>query len=184
MITCICIYEIRIKTHNEIKSIPPGTIFESDNNTSVLALLEQRKIKVLSRSKIYFPLQQSPQCPQCLKNESYKGSPAADIDISKSAMSANIEDEKFPQRPLPPANESLAGWNKDMQGLIDWFQTAPRIRQPFHLVKHIHVCKPEKFYDSLERSIQAGPSGLMGRYGVLRDDLKKLREVVEENNFQ
>jgi hypothetical protein len=182
MITCESLYEISIKTPSGVRSIPPGTIFESNNNAGILSLLKREKIRIISSSEIHPPLNQSPQSPQCLQNEASKGTPVADIDISKSAMSATIRNEESPLSPLPPAKEIVTGWNQEMRGLIDWFQTAPRLKQPFHLEKHLHVCTPEKFYDSLERSIHAGPSGPRGRHGALMDNLKKLKIVMDGCN--
>jgi hypothetical protein len=184
MITCESIYEIRIKTPSGIKSIPPGTIFESDNDTGVLLLLKQRKIRVLSRSKIHFPLQQSLQSPQSLQSENCIGFPDTDIKKQKSAMSAiNITGESRP-RSLLPKNNTVTGWNQEMRGLIDWFHTTPRRTQPFHLAPHLYVFTPEKFYESLQLDIQEGPLGPRGRHGALMDDLKKLRKVIDAWNFQ
>lgn len=180
MITCQTIDEIRIKTPSGIINIPSGKIFNTSNINKVLYLLKSSKIAFISSDNDNLPTEQCPQSPQRLQSENCKGFPDADIGKQKSAMSASNQVTS----PLHALLESTCGvreWDPEMQQYLEWFKTAPRIEQPFHLAKHLRICSPEKFYASLERNIQAGPLGPRGRHGALLDDLKKLKTLIDGN---
>lgn len=181
MITCQTIDEIRIKTPSGIINIPPGKIFNTSNINKVLSLLRSSKIAFISSYNDNLPTEQCPQSPHCLQSESCKGFPDADIEKQKSAMSAS-DQVNSPQHALSKATCGVSGWDQEMQEYLEWFKTAPRIEHPFHLEKHLYVCGPEKFYDSLDCSIQAGPSGPRGRHGALLDDLKKLKTLIDRDD--
>lgn len=83
---------------------------------------------------------------------------------------------------ITPRTNMNASWSKEAQELIDWFVAVPKINEPFHLDQHRQICNPEKFYDSIIRDIQAGPSVSRNKHGVLMDDLKKLKIVVDGYN--
>lgn len=159
-------------------NIPPGKIFSTSNIYNMLSLLKRSKIAIISSDNDNLPIEQSPQRPQCLQTENCQGFPDADIDSQKSAMSASNQVNS----PLPALSKAICGvreWDPEMQQYLEWFKTAPRIEQPFHLAKHLRICPPEKFYASLERSIQAGPLGPRGRHGALLEDLKKLKTLID-----
>jgi hypothetical protein len=178
MITCRTIDEIRIKTPSGIINIPSGKIFNTSNINKVLSLLKSSKIAFISSDNDNLPTEQCPQSPQCLQSENCKGFSDADIGKQKSAMSASNQVNS----PLYVLSESACGvreWDPEMQQYLEWFKTAPRIEQPFHLAKHLRICSPEKFYASLERSIQAGPSGPRGRHEAILEVLKKLKTLID-----
>lgn len=159
-------------------NIPPGRIFNTSNINSALNLLTHSKIVIISSRNEDITIGRSPQCPQRLQSESCKGFPATDIERQKSAMSADGEGDS------PPCTSSQVSdgeqeWDHEMQRHIEWFKAAPRITRPFHLEKHLYVCMPEKYYESLDRSIQTGPSGPRGKHGALMADLRRLREVSD-----
>ena len=82
--------------------------------------------------------------------------------------------EKGPQHAIP------SEWDGPTLELIAWFKAASRLTTPFHLIPHIHVCDPRKFYEALEDDIEAGPEGPRMRYSTLIGDLKQLRSIMEK----
>lgn len=181
MITCRTLDEIRIKTPSGIMNIPPGRIFNTTNINKALTLSKHCKIEIISSNNDDPLIKQSPQRPQCPQCEDCQGFPDADIEKQMSVMSAN-DQWNSPPLAFSKVTSDVRGWDPEMVLSLEWFKAAPRIKQPFHLEKHLYVCMPEKFYDSLERSIQAGPSGPRGMHGALLEDLKKLRQKIDGSN--
>lgn len=72
-------------------------------------------------------------------------------------------------------------WNDRAKELIDWFQNAHLPMEPFRLSPHENITDPMKYYAMLGNDIEVGPTGARARYGVLEDDLKKLRDYCEKN---
>jgi len=80
------------------------------------------------------------------------------------------------------ASYSMRHWDQESQEIIDWFMAVPRMKNPFNLDAHRHVFMPDKFYESIMRDIQAGPSGPRNKYGAIMDDLKKLKAIMNGND--
>jgi hypothetical protein len=75
--------------------------------------------------------------------------------------------------------ESENDWSPDERTLFNWFQ-ANRARLPrkrFTLSPGVVVSDMDRFLETLQRDIEAGPNGARGRHGAVRDDLRKLREI-------
>jgi len=71
-----------------------------------------------------------------------------------------------------------ASWSPDVQALIDWFMESATPAESFYLGPHIRVIDPEKFFSSLRREIEAGPTSPRGRNGALLYDLNTLRKIL------
>lgn len=65
-------------------------------------------------------------------------------------------------------------WPADEKLLVDWFLAAQVPESPFQLHSAEKVIDTKLFWDSMRRSILAGPGGLRARYGALQSDLKAL----------
>jgi len=78
------------------------------------------------------------------------------------------------EKTQPGANVK-AIWPPEVQVLMDWFMELEPPKTPFYLEPHIHVIDPEKFFVSLRREIQTGPTGPRARMGALQADLRVLR---------
>lgn len=110
-----------------------------------------------------------------------------------SAKSAKLSPEKkiTPQNPSPkgtpearqqvePEPKMKAIWPPEIQLLIGWFlKLEPREIAPFYLEPHLHVTDPVKFCAALRREVLAGPTGPRGKHGALLEDVRKLKELVE-----
>jgi len=66
-------------------------------------------------------------------------------------------------------------WPSEVQVLMDWFMELESPVAPFYLEPHRKVIDPEKFFASLRREIQTGPTGPRARMGALQADLRVLR---------
>ncbi len=188
MIICRVPDRIRIKNPNRIRYILPGDIFETSNIGSAISLLKHKKVEIISSDNESLHVKQSPQCRQCPQcpqspqSEYSRQFRDADIEKEKSAMSANDQWNHSP-RGLSKGGSDVSEWDVETQRYLEWFRTAPRMKRPFHLETHLYVSLPPGFYDSIERSIRAGPSGPRGKNGALLDDLKKLRRVIDGDNL-
>ena len=74
-----------------------------------------------------------------------------------------------------------AHWPAGAQELIAWFEAA-LVRgelpsRPFSLFDHLSVVDPARWYGALSRDVVCGPCG--PRAGVLLEELRQLREIVE-----
>ena len=76
------------------------------------------------------------------------------------------------------ANKYTAMWPSNMHGLIEWFIALKPPAAPFDQEPHIHVINPEKYFTSLKREIESGPSCPRGRNGTLICDLNTLRKIL------
>lgn len=81
------------------------------------------------------------------------------------------------EKTQPRANVD-AVWLPEVQALIDWFMKLEPPAAPFYLEPHIHVIDPEKYFTSLRREIESGPSCPRGRNGALLYDLNTLRKIL------
>lgn len=179
MLTCEVLSEIHIKTHNGIKTIPPGKIFETSNIKAADSLVKSRKIKILSTDINDLSAKQSPQCPQSPQTKEYQRISDADIDMPKSVMSACRDAAADRSRKNLSAANNMNHWNDEMQELIAWFRAAPRPTQTFLLANHMRVINPEKFFAALEREIEAGQRSPRARTGALQSDLLAVRNYME-----
>jgi len=78
----------------------------------------------------------------------------------------------------PEANNA-DGWGEAMAGLIQWFANASLPEDSFSICDHEHILNPEKYYSTLRRDIDQGPSGPRARTGALRGDLQRLKAFCE-----
>jgi hypothetical protein len=101
--------------------------------------------------------------------------------ITTNIISSNNK-ENTPRTQVTFGTHSLGQWDQPSKDLINWFITTPKIKEPFCLDQHRRVCNPEKFYNSIMHDIQAGPSAPRNKHGVLIDDLKKLKIVMNGYN--
>lgn len=70
-------------------------------------------------------------------------------------------------------------WTEEDKELIEWFLTLPESsypKTPFFLRPGVRVVD---FFTSLKEEIARGPEMARARNGVLQDDIKDLRKVVE-----
>jgi hypothetical protein len=179
MIVCEALSEIKIKTPDGIRIISTGNKFETASINAANYLVKNNKIKILSTNTNDLTLEQSPQCPHCLQALEKQGIPAADIDVVKSATSTCGDSSAFnDQGPTSNSNS----WNSEINDLISWFKTAPRLKTPFSLAGHLKVINPEKYFAALETEIAAGPKSPRAKYGTLQSDLLKLRNLFKEIN--
>ena len=81
------------------------------------------------------------------------------------------------EKTQPRANVD-AVWLPEVQALIDWFMKLEPPAAPFYLEPHIHVIDPAKYFVSLKREIESGPSCPRGRNGALLYDLNTLRKIL------
>jgi hypothetical protein len=170
---CEALCEIKIKSNDEIQTIPAGNMFETLDITTAYSLVRSSKIKILSIN-IDTSVKQSPPCPPCPQAQYYQWFHDADMEKPKSAMSASDEGaDKTWKNPAPPKNTN--GWDVETQKLIGWFLTLTPPTEPFYLQAHTHVASPGKFFESLLRDIKAGPKGPRARLGTLKSDLRSLQ---------
>jgi hypothetical protein len=185
MITYETLSEIRIKTPNGIKIIPPGKIFETSNIKTADSLIKNSKIKVISTDIYDSSAKQSPQSLQCPQTQEKQIVKPADIEKIKSAKSVNDISDSTSMNIFSKSgsqNEKSPCWSDDMIELIQWFQNAHQLSEPFLLSDAVYVAEPQKFYASLQMDIQTGPSAPRNKHGVLMDDLKKLKIVIDGYN--
>ena len=71
-----------------------------------------------------------------------------------------------------------AVWSPSIQALVDWFLELEPPAEPFDLEPHRHVIDPAKYFASLKREIESGPSCPRGRNGALLCDLETLRKIL------
>ena len=69
-------------------------------------------------------------------------------------------------------------WPPEAQALINWFMELEPPAAPFNQEPHIHVIDPAKYFASLKREIESGPSCPRGRNGALLYDLETLRKIL------
>lgn len=72
-------------------------------------------------------------------------------------------------------------WSPETQPLIDWFIKLEPPAEPFYLEPHIRVRNPAKFFATLQREIETGPSGPRARMGTLQSDLRKLKAYINKS---
>ena len=90
--------------------------------------------------------------------------------------SSHLKDD---QSSIPLLECRSNSWSKEAEKLIDWLLSTQQIKEPFRLDQCRKVFGPDKFYSSLLREIQIGPSCPRNRTGALVDDLQKLKNVVD-----
>jgi len=69
-------------------------------------------------------------------------------------------------------------WPPEVQSLVDWFMKLKPPETPFYLEDHREIIDPKKFFSSLRRDIEAGPSKPRARTGALQSDLRNLRDKL------
>lgn len=79
---------------------------------------------------------------------------------------------------IGPVAPARAMWFPENQALVDWYMQLDPPEVPFYLEPHICVVDPVKFFVSLRREIEAGPSGPRARRGALQTDLRKLKAFL------
>jgi len=77
----------------------------------------------------------------------------------------------------PRANVTTV-WPPEMRELINWFEKLETPTEPFYLEPHIRVIDPRKFFASLKREIESGPSCPRGRNGALLHDLNSFKKKL------
>ena len=77
-----------------------------------------------------------------------------------------------------PLANVKSSWPPEAQSFIKWFMELEAPSEPFYLEPHIHVIDPAKYFASLKREIESGPSCPRGRNGALFYDLNKLRKIL------
>ena len=83
-----------------------------------------------------------------------------------------------PTEKKQPAANMKASWPPASQALINWFMELEPPAAPFNQEPHIHVIDPAKYFASLKREIESGPSCPRGRNGALLYDLETLRKIL------
>ena len=78
------------------------------------------------------------------------------------------------ETPQPQLNVN-AEWPPEIQSLIVWFMKLEPPAESFYLEPHLRVIDPEKFFATLRREIETGPSGPRARMGALQSDLRALQ---------
>lgn len=72
-------------------------------------------------------------------------------------------------------------WSKEDKELIDWFLALPQSdypKTPFYLRPGVRIID---FFTVLKEEIARGPEWIRAKNGVLQDDIKDLRKVVESS---
>lgn len=82
--------------------------------------------------------------------------------------------------PAPTANTQprvnvKTTWPPEIQAIVNWFMDLAPPAESFYLEPHIRVINPVKFFATLRRKIEAGPSGPRARMGALQSDLRALQ---------
>lgn len=72
-------------------------------------------------------------------------------------------------------------WPPKVQSLIDWFMKLEPPAESFNLEPHMFVIDPHKFFATIRREIETGPTGPRARTGALQSDLWKLKFIFELN---
>jgi hypothetical protein len=93
----------------------------------------------------------------------------------KSDKTTPLHDDHLPDLNLIVSALSSQEWNREMQDLIEWYMAIPKPAGFFYLERHQHVVDSGKFFSTLQREIQTGPSGPRAIMGTLQGDLHNLR---------
>lgn len=80
-----------------------------------------------------------------------------------------------PVEAITPIANINAEWPPAVQPLIDWFMGLEPPAESFYLEPHLRVIDPEKFFATLRREIETGPSGPRAQMGSLQCDLRALQ---------
>jgi hypothetical protein len=111
----------------------------------------------------------------------------ADASIEQGSPPTAYPSTQTPEcQVVPPTSSAvsplLQRWDGESATLIAWFQ-AERTRlpmEPFRLTRWLFISNPAKCYASLQQDIAAGPRGVRARMGTLQEDLRLLREYLEQ----
>jgi hypothetical protein len=89
-----------------------------------------------------------------------------------------------PAVPAPPRTpQSQHDWDPEIAALIRWFIDDGQHRipdEPFQLCPWIEVTNPNRFKEALLFDISMGTDGSRYRCGGLTDDLRRLKEKLNE----
>jgi len=98
----------------------------------------------------------------------------------------------------PPSNQDNVGeeisveqdqepdeWDEETGELVAWFLEKGQHKlpsEPFSITSWYRVTDPGKFKESLLHDLSCGPKGPRSKYGALRDDLGRIRDLLEKEN--
>ena len=101
------------------------------------------------------------------------------VDNTQSAMTETHRPVvPLPVKSIESATNVETIWPPEMREIIKWFMELETPTESFYLEPHIRVIGPEKFFASLRREIESGPSCPRGRNGALLHDLDILRKKL------
>ncbi|MFM9964458.1 MAG: hypothetical protein ACKV2Q_24925 [Planctomycetaceae bacterium] len=103
----------------------------------------------------------------------------ATTEADSQAAFVPFEWQPSPITSARPADDP-ATWNAETAELLAWFQNAGGSLpvEPFDLCSGCRVVELSRFYASLGREIDRGPTGMRARLGTLQADLRRLRDIV------
>lgn len=99
---------------------------------------------------------------------------SADDTVATASADTLWPDDPFVARPDRPRPE----WSPEQAELVDWFrrEVGGLSSRPFALRPGVRVADPRRFFDSLERDVEAGPR--QARNAGLMIDLAELRQAL------